>query len=227
MEARENPYYRVIESGKHIGYCKGLRTASWLARTYDGMKYAETKLGIADKTLDANGMAVLSFSEAQAAARNWFDELARAEHGKPAGPYSVTDVCDDSLKDYKHRRGKDEYNTNLRLERIKDALRKVKVRKLTATQIKTWHRELGEAGRLTRGQIKDDTGARKRIPLDPKDPEAQRRRLATANRMLTVLKAAVNLAFMNQEKLGISIPTKTAWQSASPTRAVDDRCRRQ
>ncbi|MBV1687449.1 site-specific integrase [Novosphingobium sp. G106] len=221
LEARKKPYYRVIEAGKHIGYYKGLRTGSWLARTYDGKKYAEKKLGMADDTLDANDMDVLSFSQAQAAARKWFDELARAEHGTPAGPYSVSSACDDYLKDYQHRRGKDEYNTNLRLNRIKDALGKVEVRKLTATQIKTWHREMGEAGRLTRSQAKDEAGDRKRIAFDPKDTEAQRRRLATANRMLTVLKAVLNLAFKNQEELGISIPAKTAWQSATPTRAVD------
>ena len=129
---RKKPYYRVIETGKHIGYYKGLRTGSWLARTYDGGRYTETKLGMADDTLDANGMDVLSFSEAQAAARAWFDALAQREYGAPAGPYSISDACDDYLRDYKHRRGKDEYNTGLRLSRIKEALGAVKVRKLTA-----------------------------------------------------------------------------------------------
>lgn len=221
LEARKKPYYRVIEAGKHIGYYKGLRTGSWLARTLDGSRYVEKKLGTADDTLDANGMDVLSFSEAQAAARKWFDELARAEHGTPAGPYSVKQACKDYLTDYKHRRGKDEYNTNLRLERIKAALGEIEVRKLTATQIKTWHRDMGEAGRLTRNTALDEKGERSRIALDPNDADAKRRRLATANRILTVLKAVLNLAFKNQEELGISIPTKTAWQSATPTRAVE------
>lgn len=221
LEPRKKPYYRVIEGGKHIGYYKGLRTGSWLARALDGKRYVEKKLGTADDALDANGMDVLSFSDAQAAARSWFDQLALAEHGAPAGPYSVSDACKAYLADYKHRRGKDEYNTNLRLERIKAALGQVEVRRLTATQIKTWHREMGEAGRLTRSKKLDESGARKRIAVDPKDADAKRRRLATANRNLTVLKAVLNLAFKNQEELGISIPSKTAWLSASPTRAVE------
>lgn len=221
LATRKKPYYRVIEAGKAIGYYKGLRTGSWLARTYNDGRYTEAKLGMADDTLDANGTSVLSFSEAQAAARRWFEELARAEHGAPVGPYSVREACDHYLKDYRHRRGKDEYNTSLRLNRIKEALGDVEVRKLTATQIKTWHREMGEAGRLTRSRAIDGDGARKRIAFDPKDKEAQRRRLATANRILTVLKAVLNFAFKSQEELRVAIPTKTAWQSATPTRAVE------
>lgn len=221
LEPRKKPYFRVIEDGKHIGYYKGLRTGSWLARTFDGKRYVEKKLGTADDTLDVNGLDVLSFTQAQAAARKWFDELAIATHGAPAGPYTVEQACKDYLADYKHRRGKDEYNTNLRLERIKAALGEIEVRKLTASQIKKWHREMGEAGRLTRSQKVNDRGQRNRIELDPKDEDAKRRRLATANRMLTVLKAVLNLAFKNQEELGVSIPTQTAWQSATPTRAVE------
>jgi len=221
LDPRKKPYYRVIEDGKHVGYYKGQRTGSWLARALDGKRYVEKKLGTADDTLDANGLDVLSFSDAQAAARKWFDDLAVAEHGAPAKPYTVSGACDDYLTDYKHRRGKDEYNTGLRLDRIKAALGGVEVRKLTATQIKKWHRDMGEAGRLTRSKKLDAAGQRKRIEVDPKDEDAKRRRLATANRNLTVLKAVLNLAFKNQEERGVSIPSKTAWQSATPTRAVE------
>lgn len=221
LTVRKKPYYRVIEAGKHIGYYKGLRTGSWLARTFDVGKYVEKKLGTADDTRDANGIDVLSFSQAQAAARDWFDERARGDRVAPTGPYLVDKACDDYLRDYQHRRGKDEYNTTLRLNRIKEALGAIEIRKLTATQIKKWHREMSDAGRLTRSRALDEDGKRKRIEFDPKDEEARRRRSATANRMLTVLKAVLNLAFKDQEDLGILIPAKTAWQSATPTRAVE------
>ena len=87
LAPRKKPYYRVIENGRHLGYYKGLRTGTWLARTYDGARYAEKKLGTADDTLDANGADVLSFSSAQAAARQWFDAVALrqvAEASEPA-----------------------------------------------------------------------------------------------------------------------------------------------
>ena len=221
LQPRKKPYYRVIEKGRHIGYYKGLRTGSWLARTYDGRKYAERKLGAADDVRDANGADVLSFSEAQAAARRWFDELARTDHGVPVGPYTIAQACDAYLTDYNHRQGKCERETASRLEQIKAALGDIEVRKLTAKQIKDWHRYLGEQGRLTRNQTLDDEGKRSRRPVMPDDAEAKRRRLSTANRMLTTLKAALNLAFKSQEELRVSIPSKTAWQSALPSRAVE------
>jgi integrase len=76
LVARKKPYFRAIESGRHVGYYKGPRSGSWLARTNEGGSYREKKLGAADDVRDANGIDVLSFSQAQAAARKWFDELA-------------------------------------------------------------------------------------------------------------------------------------------------------
>ena len=84
LEPRKKPYYRVIETSRHIGYYKGLRSGSWLARTFGGERYVEKKLGMADDIRDANGLDVLSFSQAQAAARAWFDAQARSAVG--AGP---------------------------------------------------------------------------------------------------------------------------------------------
>lgn len=84
LAPRKKPYYRTIETGRHLGYYKGLRTGSWLARTYDGARYAEKKLGLADDVLDANGHDVLSFSSAQAAARDWFESLALSACAEPS-----------------------------------------------------------------------------------------------------------------------------------------------
>ena len=86
LAPRKKPYFRVIENGRHLGYYKGTRTGSWLARTYDGTKYAEKKLGTADDVLDANGNDVLTFSAAQAAARQWFDALALVQLAPSFGP---------------------------------------------------------------------------------------------------------------------------------------------
>lgn len=86
LAPRKKPYFRVIENGRHLGYYKGTRTGSWLARTYDGTKYAEKKLGTADDVLDANGSDVLTFSAAQAAARHWFDTLALVQEVSASGP---------------------------------------------------------------------------------------------------------------------------------------------
>lgn len=86
LSARKKPYYRSIEAGRHIGYYKGSRGGNWLARINDRGRYQEKKLGAADDVRDANGLDVLSFSQAQAAAREWFDNVARAQDGQTSSP---------------------------------------------------------------------------------------------------------------------------------------------
>jgi integrase len=221
LAPRKKAYFRVIETGKAIGYYRGLRVGSWLARSFEGGKYLEKKLGVADDMRDANGADVLTFADAQTAARQWFDELARAEHGGHVGPYSFGQACDAYLADYIRRGGKDESGTRSRLIRIKAALGSVEVRKLTSQQIKGWHSSISDSGPLTRSQSLDAaTGERQQRPVDRRDREAVRRRLASANRLLTVLKAALNHAFQ-EPPVGVTIPSKSAWQAVSPHRGAD------
>ena len=221
LAPRKKPYFRVIETGKAIGYYRGSRVGSWLARAFVGGRYVEKKLGIADDIRDANDLDVLSFSAAQAAARAWFDVLAANDHLGPVGPYSVGQACDAYLADYMQRGGKDEKGVRSRLDRIKQALGAVEVQKLNAQQIKDWHSGISSSGPLTRSLAIDPvTGSRRKRIVDPADRDAVRRRLATANRLLTVLKAALNHAFQ-EPPVGVAIPSKAAWQAVRPHRGAD------
>ena len=184
-------------------------------------RYRERKLGTADDIRDANGLDVLSFSEAQAAARKWFDELAHQQQGRASGPYLLRQACDDYLADYQQRGGKDEANTKARLERIKLELGSSEVARLTAVQIKTWYRGIAQNGRLVRRKSGDQKQTAVRAELNLANRDAKRRRLATANRELTVLKAVLNFAFKNQEEIGITIPSRKAWESVASARGVD------
>lgn len=74
LASRKKPHFRSIDHGRHIGYYKGAKGGVWLARINDEGNYRECKLGSADDVRDANGVDVLSFSQAQAAARSWFDQ---------------------------------------------------------------------------------------------------------------------------------------------------------
>ncbi len=221
LESRKKPYYRVIDTRKHVGYYKGPQGGAWLARTFEGGRYKEKTLATADDTRDANGIDVLSFSQAQSSARQWFDELARERHGGHSGPYTVADACDHYLTEYIARAGKDAANMRSRIKRVKAELGSIEVAALTAIRLKTWVRSMGEAGALTRSvAIDDSTGERKRRPLDLKDADRLRSRKATANRMLTVLKAALNQAFKSPPE-GVHIATRAAWEAVAPYRAVD------
>ena len=85
---RKKPFYRSLEPGRHIGYYKGAQGGVWLARLNDAGKYREQSLGTADDVRDANGSDVLSFAQAQDAARAWFVvyEIAKAKRNVPPTP---------------------------------------------------------------------------------------------------------------------------------------------
>lgn len=68
LPLRKKPYYRLIENGRHVGYYRGPRGGTWLARLYRDGRYVEEKLAAADDIRDANGLDVLTFSQAQAKA---------------------------------------------------------------------------------------------------------------------------------------------------------------
>src|SRR5690348_676097 len=78
LPVRNNPYWHALARGRALGYRKGPKGGSWLAkyRCSDGQR-AQTLLGPADDALDAETSDVSSFSQAQAAAREWFASLDR------------------------------------------------------------------------------------------------------------------------------------------------------
>lgn len=76
LSPRRNPYWRFVCEGQHLGYYRGARVGSWIARyrasgdVGNGTKLA---LGHADDIGDANGETVLSWRQALDKARAWFE----------------------------------------------------------------------------------------------------------------------------------------------------------
>src|SRR4051812_49037449 len=101
LDPRGKPYWRLIETGLHVGY-RRLRQGggTWIARRFIGEgRYHEIALGTADDFQDADGSTVLSFRTAQEAAREWWKAEQRRALGledERKGPYSVADA----LRDY-------------------------------------------------------------------------------------------------------------------------------
>src|SRR5258708_24551612 len=80
LASRKRPHYRLILQGLHLGYYRGARTGSWSARRFLGNgRYEETKLGTADDVADADGIAIITFGQAQERARAWFSARAMAD----------------------------------------------------------------------------------------------------------------------------------------------------
>ena len=218
LAMRGEPYWRTIDPGAHLGYYRGRRGGSWVARLYHEGHYRKTALGTADDTSDADGIAILSFAQAQGAARKWFARLARDAAGiEPlaAGPSRVRDAISDYLADYKRRGGKALAPTEVAVKaHILPALGDTRLDLLAARQIREWHSGLAEAParlRTKNGALELRTRA-----LDPDDTEAIRRRRATANRVLTVLKSALNHAFREGR-----VANDEAWRRVKPFRETD------
>ena len=233
LALRRNPYWRSLESGLHLGYRRTkIGGGTWVARRFlgDG-KYAECGLGLADDLQDADGVAVFTYSEAQAKAREWWKSAERANLGLAPddGPYTVADALEAYFADREQRGSKGLAKDRAAARaRVLPEVGAVELAKLTTKRIRDWQSALATAPKLTRApRIAKD---RKSHAVDMKDVDAVRARRATANRTLTVLKAALNHAF-HEGRIG----SDDAWRKVKPFREADapvvhflsdDECRR-
>ena len=185
LKARGKPYYKSIGDGLHLGYRKGSTVGKWVVRRYVGdQDYKVETIATADDVEDADGNKVLNFWQAQDRARQRGGELVYA------GPYRVRDAVEDYRKTLEGRGS--EYDSGVRFERhILPVLGDELVDKLTADQIRNWHRDLSRSLPLI---PKKKTGIRTR-QIDFGDPDQARKRQVSANRCMTLLKAALNRAF--------------------------------
>lgn len=220
LKGRREPYWTNLEPGRALGYRKiSKKPGAWIARLYDVSLNPPRRyhaLGAADDLVGADEVDALSdalsFAQAQAKAREWFDAEAEQETGeaRQKGPYTVQDAWVAYVKD-SHRRGvkgmaQMESATNLH---ILPALGHIEVAKLTQTRIERWHEELSNASARVRSKL----GAKKPATrLSAKTDDEIRARKDTANRILTILKAMLNYA----KKKRKTTATGEAWREAKP-----------
>jgi integrase len=233
LEPRRKPYWRVLESGLHLGYRRTKEGGgAWVARRFIGDgKYKERVFGVADDLQSADGVTILTFSDAQSKAREWWKAAERADLGfaPVSGPYTVADALEAYFVE-RARRGSKRVNKDqgIARARIMPELGTVELAKLTTKRIRDWQSALATAPKLTRtGRV---TNYCPSDAVDLTDADAVRARRATANRILTVLKAALNHAFQESR-----IGSDEAWRKVKPFREVDapvvhflsdDECRR-
>ena len=216
LAARREPYWRGIESGIALGYRRGSQGGSWLARLLAAGRYREERLGRADDTLPADGADVLDFRQAQAKAVAWASRGRRVAAGLEAEPakepvkaYTVADAIADYLADMEARGALSFSTTRITAKaHILPAMATVALSSLTRERIRAWHRGLAAGAVRRRG---------KHVEADALDLDAPRRRQASANRILTVLKAALNHA----REEGRCTGSDDAWRLVKPFRGAD------
>lgn len=213
LAAQKEPYWRLVSEGAHLGYYRGERVGKWVARFRkpgSGAGYFKKTLGEADDLRDADGEEILNFRQADDLARAWFEEQARGGV-KPVGPFTVSDALDEYSTSFKVRTGAVPTDMKSRIEIIRPVLGNLEVANLTQSIVSDWHSARGSSPKMVRTK----KGAEPNLqPADTK--EALRKRRSTANRLLTVLKAALNLAAETRDWLPIA-----AWAKVKPFKGVD------
>lgn len=216
LSIRTEPYWRGLEKGFALGYRRRGRGGTWLARRRraDG-GYAEHRIGTTDDLQQPDGVALLDYAQAQEAARAWWRAEARREEGHDTrqGPLTVADAVADYIKAYERRGGKAVYETQRTAEtHILPTLGPIIVAKLTARKITDWHQGLSEM----RARARTKPGRKQNYREAVTGADAVRKRRATANRILTVLKSALNHAW----KAG-HVASDDGWRRVKPFKGVE------
>lgn len=218
LPARHAPYWRNIQEGRAIGYRRADagKAGQWQARFLEhddagGRLRKFLSIGTADDLLDADGIDTMNFAQAQERAREWFADLTRAQRGS-IEPVTVAEAMTAYVTDYKGRGGKDPKGLNSTINaHILPKLGDKKVVDLTPATIRGWHRALATAAPRIRQSKKPDAKPKEAKPVAADDAEVQRARRSSANRILTVLKAALNLAYADGK-----VQTDDAWRRVPP-----------
>jgi integrase len=213
LKPRGKPYWRLIEPGLHVGYrrLKG-RAGSWSGRHYLGnQQYEVEHIGVADDLSDADGEAILNFWQAQGKARERMVVRAQSTAGKH-GPMTVAIAMNEYLEFQENNRKSANDARYCDRAFIRPLLGDIEIAALTTDKIRKWHSNLAK----TPARLRTREGEKQKHRPLGSDGDAKRRRKATANRNLAVLKAALNQAWRDGK-----VTSNTAWRRVKPFESVD------
>jgi integrase len=224
LKPRARPYYTTLIPGElHIGYRIRRRKGRgaqgrWLVRRYMGKdangvgRYQEQDIGLADDHLDADGKSILDFKQAQRLANEWRRD--NAGQPQPGGPLTVGGALERYFT-YIDQEGRPTAEARLRAKlHILPSLGKELVDALTTERLRRWLADMAKLPPRLRQKLDAIAPRYKAIT---QDDENKRRRKSTANRVLTILKAALNHTFDEGHA-----KSNNAWgRSLKPFKAVD------
>jgi integrase len=219
LKPRGKPYYRILDQGCHLGYRKprGRKgrpsiSGAWVLRRYvGGQTYIVETIALADDLSDADGVRILNFTDAQNLARERCKSAAHEEAG--AGPYTVRDAVADYVQYLVHQ-GKKTYEAEKRANAfILPALGDTECAKLTSKELRAWMSKMAS----TPARVRSKKGKQRYAELDESDDEASRKRRASANRIWTIFRAALNHGF-NEKRIASDIE----WKRVKAFKGVDN-----
>ena len=201
-----------LAPGCALGYRKGPKGGVWIAKLAKAGLRTHKTLGPADDALDPDGVLAISYAEAQTIAREWFASVTKP--ARPAnGPFKVRDAVADYLDWFRATGKKSIKETEASVGAfILPQLGEVEVGSLTASRLRKWHMDIAAAP----PRLRTRPGEKQKVRDTSEDPEAQRRRRASANRILTVLKATLNHAWREGK-----VASDDPWRRVTPFREAD------
>lgn len=168
LAPRHRPYWRSISEGRHLGYYRGQRLGSWIARCRppDGGDYLTKALGTADDQVDADGAHILDWRQALDAALAWFErvenpgflEAADLTVQKAADEYAAMRDARDSARAGRPIRS-DGRSRLTRYVIVDEQLAKINLHDLTEADLKAWQGRLKGLKVLTRQRLANDLKA--------------------------------------------------------------------
>ena len=213
LPRRKEPYFRSLpgSSGLKVGYRAGANT--WVAVAYDieTKKRTYSALGtFCDDVLDAQGKMASAYDQAVRAAEAWAkrtDDAAITGH-EVKKTYTVKDACDDYMKEFRRLGKKSADRTEGTINaHILPSLGAAVVAKLTEKRLTDWLDGVANSP----ARLRTKKGQPQRFKKPDTSENGIRARRATANRVLTVLKAALNFAHAKKKA-----PSALAWEGVKP-----------
>jgi integrase len=216
LKARGKPYYRSLDEGVHLGYRKSRDSGKWVGRFYLGERvYKVETIAVTDDKADPDGVAVLSFAQAQRAIRQRYVEITQTAKNKAVttnGPYTVQ-ACLQEYQRYLEARTKSATDARYRIETlILPELGDTPCNDLTKDHLTNWLNSIA----MSRPRLRTRKGEEQRYRDIEDSSEARRRRRSSANRVFTWLKAALNAAWRDGK-----IASDRAWRTLTPFEEAD------
>jgi integrase len=209
LQRGRQPHWQAVIPGRaHLGYQRreGKSEGRWLLRRYVDGRYTTSPLGRADDVADADGQSVFSCEQARAAAN------AMLEVAPGAQPRITVRGAYERYTEFKRTQGQPVGDLASRARvHILPTLGHVAVADLTAERLRRWLADMAAAPAQKRPR-----GDKPQYHDEPRSEEDVRRRRATANRVLGILKALLNHAH-DEGHVG----TRDAWgRKLKPYRGV-------
>lgn len=180
---RREPFWSILDDRSALGW---QRDRGWTLRTYKGdNRYSRMFLGKADDGAEADGRAVLDYAQARAKAEAIIDAPALA-----TTKLTVRKAMDRYVA-YKRSNGEPVDDLVRRSEAwILPRLGDKVVSELTPEGLRNWREMVASMPAMVRSKEGEQ-----RYKPEPKTEDEIRARRASTNRVLTMLKAALNLAY--------------------------------